>query len=41
MKHFLRILLIVVITGIGIGFYVKASDEKSGHLIIGSSIVAG
>jgi hypothetical protein len=41
MKYFLRILLITVVTGIGIGFYVKSSDEKSGHLIIGASIVVG
>jgi uncharacterized membrane protein len=41
MVYFLRILLIAVFTGIGIGFYVKSSDEKLGHLIIGSSIVVG
>jgi hypothetical protein len=41
MNYFLRILLITVVTGIAIGFYVKSSDEKSGHLIIGASIVVG
>tara|TARA_R110000772_G_C13128303_1_gene422593 strand:- start:251 stop:496 length:246 start_codon:yes stop_codon:yes gene_type:complete len=41
MVYFLRILLILVITGIGLGFYVKSSDEKTGHLIIGTSIVVG
>ncbi len=41
MVYFLRILLIAVFTGMGIGFYVKVSDEKSGHLIIGASIVIG
>jgi hypothetical protein len=41
MKYFLRILLIIVIAGISTGFYVKSSDEKSGHLIIGTSIVVG
>ena len=41
MVYFLRILLIAVFTGMGIGFYVKSSDENSGHLIIGASIVVG
>ncbi|MFT4847798.1 MAG: putative membrane protein [Sediminicola sp.] len=41
MVYFLRILLIAVFTGIGIGFYVKSSDEASGHLVIGTSIVVG
>ena len=41
MVYFLRILLIAVFTGMGIGFYVKSSDEESGHLIIGTSIVVG
>jgi uncharacterized membrane protein len=41
MVYFLRILLIAVFTGMGIGFYVKSSDEKLGHLIIGTSIVVG
>jgi uncharacterized membrane protein len=41
MVYFLRILLILVFTGMGIGFYVKSSDEKSGHLIIGASLVVG
>ena len=41
MNYFLRILLISVVTGISIGFYVKSSDEKLGHLIIGASIVVG
>jgi flagellar biosynthesis protein FliP len=41
MKYFLRILLIVVFTGIAIGFYVKQSDEKLGHLIIGMSLTVG
>lgn len=41
MKYFLRILLISVVTGISVGFYVKSNDEKSGHLIIGASIVVG
>ncbi len=41
MTYFLRILLIAVFTGIGVGFYIKSSDEKSGHLIIGTSIVVG
>ena len=41
MKHFLRILLILVVAGLGIGFYIKSSDEKSGHFIIGASVVVG
>lgn len=41
MNYFLRVLLVIVITGIGAGFYLKSSDEKLGHLIIGLSIVTG
>ncbi len=41
MKYFLTILLVFVIAGLGIGFYIKSEDEATGHLIIGTSIVVG
>ena len=41
MKYFLTTLLILVIIGLITGYYVKAEDEASGHLIIGTSIVVG
>ena len=41
MKYFLRILLIAVIAGVAIGFYIKNSDVAQGDLIIGLSLVSG
>ena len=41
MKYILQILLIVVLIGLGVGFYIKSTDEATGRLIIGLSIVAG
>lgn len=41
MKYILQILLVAVIIGLGVGFYTKSTDEATGHLIIGLSIVAG
>lgn len=39
MKYILSILLIAVIAGTGIGFYIKSTDEATGNLIIGLSVV--
>ncbi|HLW32821.1 MAG TPA: hypothetical protein VKX40_11205 [Aequorivita sp.] len=41
MKYILQILLVAVIIGLGVGFYIKSTDEATGHLIIGLSIVVG
>jgi uncharacterized protein YxeA len=39
MKYILFLLLIAVITGIGSGFYIKTTDEATGNLLIGISVV--
>ena len=41
MRYFLSILLISVIVGFCVGFYIKPQNEATGHLIIGASTVAG
>lgn len=41
MKYVLQILLIAVIISLGVGFYIKSTDEATGQLIIGFSIVVG
>ncbi|MGB3343173.1 MAG: hypothetical protein WBA61_04620 [Aequorivita sp.] len=41
MKYILQILLVAVIIGLSVGFYVKSTDEPTGHLIIGFSLVVG
>lgn len=41
MKHFLRILLITTIVCLCIGFYIKTTDETTGHFLIGISVVVG
>ncbi|WP_271423615.1 hypothetical protein [Aequorivita sinensis] len=41
MKYILIILLIVVFTGLGSGFYIKPEDEATGNLLIGLSISLG
>jgi len=41
MKYVLQILLIAVLIGLGIGFYIKSTDEAMGHLFIGLSLIVG
>ena len=41
MKYFLTILLLTVLFGLGLGFYIKSDDEVSGNFIIGASIAVG
>jgi hypothetical protein len=41
MKYFLTVLFISVLIALGIGFYIKTSDEATGNLIIGLSLMAG
>lgn len=41
MKYVLQILLIAVIISLGVGFFIKSTDEATGQLIIGLSIVVG
>lgn len=39
MNYFLSILFIGVLVGLGVGFYIKTTDNATGDLIIGLSIV--
>ncbi|MDN3723274.1 hypothetical protein QRD02_02680 [Aequorivita sp. SDUM287046] len=41
MKYFLTILFILILISLGIGFYVKATNEATGNLVIGISLMAG
>ncbi len=41
MKYFITLLFIAVLLSIGIGFYLKPSDEATGNLIIGLSLMVG
>ncbi len=41
MKYFIALLFIAVLFSIGIGFYLKPSDEATGNLIIGLSLMVG
>ncbi len=41
MKLFLTILFISVLIALGIGFFIQSTNEKTGNLIIGLSIMAG
>lgn len=41
MRYFLTVLLILVIAGLCIGFFVKSENVETGQLIIGGSIVVG
>ncbi|MCH2490314.1 MAG: hypothetical protein MK211_09210 [Flavobacteriales bacterium] len=41
MKYVLTILLVLVIAGTCVGFYIKPTDYKTGELIIGLSIALG
>ena len=41
MKVILSILLVIISLGVLIGFYVKSSDQTTGDIIIGLSIMAG
>lgn len=40
MKYFLSSLLIAIILAVGIGFYIKPTDEETGNLIIGLALSA-
>lgn len=40
MKYFLSILFISIISGLGVGHYIKPNDPSTGNLIIGLSISA-
>lgn len=41
MKYVLLFLLIAVLLGLGVGFYLKTDDAATGKLIIGLSLMAG
>jgi hypothetical protein len=41
MKYIIQILLISVIVGLGVGYYIKSLDTSLGHLIIGISLAVG
>ena len=41
MKYFLRLLLIITIALLGLGFYIKSTDETTGHFLIGIAVVLG
>lgn len=41
MKYFLTILFISILVALGVGFYIKTTDEATGNLIIGLSLMAG
>jgi flagellar biosynthesis protein FliP len=41
MKYFITLLFIAVLLSIGIGFFLKPSDEATGNLIIGLSLMVG
>lgn len=41
MKNFLIILFFMVVIALGLGFYIKNSDEATGNLIIGISLMVG
>tara|TARA_R100000935_G_C2709312_1_gene113417 strand:- start:77 stop:322 length:246 start_codon:yes stop_codon:yes gene_type:complete len=41
MKNVILILFIAVVAGLGVGFYIKATDEATGNLVIGLSLMAG
>ncbi len=41
MKNFLTILFILVVFGLGAGFYIKSDDVVLGNRVIGLSLVAG
>lgn len=38
---FLRLLLIAVFCGIGLGYFLKGDDPTTGHFIIGASLAVG
>jgi len=40
MRYILSILLVCILAGIGYGFYIKSSDQATGDLFIGLSMVA-
>jgi hypothetical protein len=40
MKYFLSILFIGIISGLGMGYYIKPNDPYTGNLLIGLSISA-
>lgn len=40
MKYFLSILFVSIVSGLGIGHYIKPTDLETGNLIIGLSISA-
>ncbi len=40
MKYFLLLLFVSIISGLGIGYYIKPNDPETGNLIIGLSISA-
>jgi RsiW-degrading membrane proteinase PrsW (M82 family) len=41
MSLFLKIFFFIVVTGLGLGFYLKSTDPKTGELLIGLSMVGG
>ncbi|MAP81810.1 MAG: hypothetical protein CL526_12065 [Aequorivita sp.] len=41
MKNVIVILFIAVVVSLGVGFYIKTTDEATGNLVIGLSLMAG
>lgn len=41
MKYFIVVLFIAILIALGLGFYIKPTDEALGNLIIGLSLMAG